>query len=31
MSARAWRDLNEMVELSERIKVCSEMLIKNGR
>lgn len=31
MSAKAWRDLDEIVELSERVKAGSELLVKNGR
>jgi hypothetical protein len=31
MSAETWRDLNEIVELSDRIKTGSETLVKTGR
>lgn len=31
MSAKTWRDLNEFVELGERVKAGSELLVYNVR
>ena len=31
MSAKAWRELDEIVELSERVKAGSQTLVKHGR